>query len=128
LPEGLFDFRAFHSYPLRERQRGNQVEVIRGTLNLTKNIYDAYTEAPYELKRQYLALFWEKILIQDKHNAKAVPTPLLQALLEEQKVIIRGNWLPDLDEFRTREWEQVIRSLSYLGLPQLVATAQNTTS
>ncbi len=77
-----------------ERQRSSQVEVIRETLNLTRDIRDAYAKAPYELKRQYLALFWEEFRIQDKHVVKAIPTVLLQALLEEQKVMIKAPWLP----------------------------------
>jgi DNA invertase Pin-like site-specific DNA recombinase len=77
-----------------ERQRGSQIEVIRESLNLTRTIYDAYVEAPYELKRQYLALFWEKFVVQDKRIIKAIPTELLQVLLEEQKVMIRSKWLP----------------------------------
>jgi len=75
-------------------QREYDVDVIQEVVKLTRNIYRTYQTAPYELKRQYLGLFWEKFLVQDKKIIKAVPTKLITALLKEQKVIIESNWLP----------------------------------
>jgi site-specific DNA recombinase len=75
-------------------QREYDVDVIQEVVKLTRNIYKTYQTAPYELKRQYLGLFWEKFLVQDKRIVKAVPTKLITALLKEQKVIIESNWLP----------------------------------
>jgi len=75
-------------------QREYDVDVIQEVVKLTHNIYKTYKTAPYELKRQYLGLFWEKFLVQDKRIIKAVPTKLITALLKEQKVIIVSNWLP----------------------------------
>jgi len=78
-----------------EHQTLDQIDVLQNTLELAKNIYESYTKATYELKRQYLAFFWEKFLVQDRCIIKAIPSPLFQALLEEQKVMIRSNWLPN---------------------------------
>jgi DNA invertase Pin-like site-specific DNA recombinase len=75
-------------------QREYDVDVIQEVVKLTRNIHTSYKTAPYELKRQYLGLFWEKFLVQDKRIIKAVPTKLITALLKEQKVIIVSNWLP----------------------------------
>jgi hypothetical protein len=75
-------------------QRDFDIEVIQEVLRLTHDIYKAYKTAPYEQKRHYLGLFWEKFLVQDKEIVKAVPTKLIQALQEGQMVIIRSNWLP----------------------------------
>jgi hypothetical protein len=70
------------------------VDVIRGVLSLTRDIHRAYKKAPYQLKRQLLGLFWDKFFVQDKKIVRAVPTTLVQILLKERQVIIRGNWLP----------------------------------
>lgn len=75
-------------------QREYDVDVIQEVVKLTRNIYKTYQTAPYELRRQYLGLFWEKFLVQDKKIIKAVPTKLIKTLLEERKVIIESNWLP----------------------------------
>jgi site-specific DNA recombinase len=75
-------------------QREYDVDVIQEVVKLTRNIYKTYQTAPFELKRQYLGLFWERFLVQDKRIVKTVPTKLITALLKEQKVIIESNWLP----------------------------------
>jgi site-specific DNA recombinase len=76
-----------------ENQRAHDVDLIQEVLKLTRNIYHAYKAAPYELKRQYLGLFWEKFLIQDKKIIQAIPTMLIQALMKEKRVIISNDWL-----------------------------------
>ncbi|MCA9730921.1 MAG: recombinase family protein [Deferribacteres bacterium] len=73
-----------------DAQRQIDIDVIEGVLKLTRNIYKAYKDAPYDLKRQYLGLFWEKFLIQDKEIVEAIPTKYVAALLEKKQVIIRG--------------------------------------
>jgi site-specific DNA recombinase len=75
-------------------QREYDVDVIQEVVKLTRNIYKTYQTAPYELKRQYLGLFWDRFLVQDKRIVKAVPTKIITVLLKEQKVIIESNWLP----------------------------------
>ncbi len=75
-------------------QREYDVDVIQEVVKLTRNIYKTYQTAPYELKRQYLGLFWERFLVQDKRIIKAVPTKLITALLKEKQVIIESDWLP----------------------------------
>jgi len=95
-----------------ESQHSFDIEVIEEVLKLTRNIYKAYKTAPYELKRQYLSLFWEKFLVQDKKIIKAIPTALVQALIKERKVIIRGNLLPDpkfLITLRDQEYMAMIK-------------------
>jgi hypothetical protein len=65
----------------------------REVLKLSRNIHNAYKTAPYLLKRKYLGLFWHKFLVQDKKIIKAIPTKLIEALIKERKVIIRGDLL-----------------------------------
>ena len=69
-------------------QKEYDVDVIQEVVKLTRNIYKTYQTAPYELKRQYLGLFWEKFLVQDKRIVKAVPTKLIQDLQHEQGIFI----------------------------------------
>jgi len=77
-----------------DSRREFDIEVIQEVIKLSRNIYKTYKKAPYELKRQYLGLFWDKFLVQDKKIVKVIPTKLIQALLETEKVIISSNWLP----------------------------------
>ena len=46
------------------------------------------------MKHQYIGLFWEKLLIQDRSIVEAVPFRLVQVLQQEQKVIISSDWRP----------------------------------
>ena len=77
-----------------DNQHGYDVDIIRQVLKLTRNIYQTYKIAPYELKRRFLGLFWEKFLVQDREIVKAVPNKLIQILIEHRHVIISNNWCP----------------------------------
>jgi len=56
--------------------KSNESEILK----LTRNIYETYKTAPFWLKRQYLGLFWDKFLVQDKQIQQAVPTDLILRL------------------------------------------------
>lgn len=84
-------------------QHSLDIDVVQEVLRLSRNIYKAYKKAPYELKRQYLGLFWDQFLVQDKRIVEAVPTDLIQALERERKVIIVSNWRPSPRLIRTLE-------------------------
>lgn len=83
---------------LRLDELGYQQTLDLGTLQtvlrLLHNTYVAYQEAPYELKRQYLGLFWEKFLVRDRRIVEATPSRLVQALQEDNSVILRPTLLP----------------------------------
>jgi uncharacterized Zn finger protein (UPF0148 family) len=83
-----------HQIEELENQHHLDVSVLQEVLHLSRNIYAAYTAAPYELKRKYLGLFWDKFMIKDRKIIKAIPTDLVLALQKEQKVIIMSDWLP----------------------------------
>ncbi len=76
----------------------NQTEfdtcVIQEFLSITKDIYNSYKNAPYELKRQYLGLFWDKFLMQDRKIIKAIPSLTMRTLIHDKEVIIEPNLLP----------------------------------
>jgi hypothetical protein len=55
-------------------------------------VYEAYKKAPNALKRQYLGLFWEQFLVQDKEIVKAVPTRMIRVLQQQREVILGSKW------------------------------------
>lgn len=57
------------------------MDTFRQLVMLTRNVHKAYKAAPIQLKRRYLALFWEKIVVEDKKIKEAVPTKAFQELL-----------------------------------------------
>jgi DNA invertase Pin-like site-specific DNA recombinase len=90
-----------------EKKHDVDIDTIREALILTKNIYKAYKKAPYEIKRLYLAFFWDKIWVRDKKVVRVQPTKLIDALVENKKIFatksrrcldndfrLRTNWLP----------------------------------
>jgi DNA invertase Pin-like site-specific DNA recombinase len=103
-------------------QRDLHIDVIAEVIKLSRNIYEAYKTAPYELKRQYLGLFWERFLVRDKEMVEAIPAKLITALQKEQKVRLSSNWLPwSLLNLTLKDWDymstlkerlSVIKSLS----------------
>ena len=75
-------------------QREYEIDVLLEIIKFSHNIYKTFKKAPYELKRQYLGLFWDKFLVQDKKIIRAIPTKFIQDLLKMKKVIISPNCLP----------------------------------
>ncbi len=75
--------------------------LIDEILSLTTNIYQTYMEAPDFLKRHYLRLFIEKIYVKDKKIWKITENPIFSVLRKQQQVLIRGDWLADIDAVRT---------------------------
>ncbi len=73
-------------------QKDYDIDVIFEIIKFTHNCYDVYKTAPYELKRYFLGLFWDKFLMQDRKIIKAIPTKLILALEAEKKVLIRDDW------------------------------------
>ena len=76
-----------------DKQRELDIDTVQEILKLTRNIYETYKTAPFWLKRQYLGLFWDKFLVQDKQIQQAVPTEFILKLQQESKVLIRKDWL-----------------------------------
>lgn len=69
-------------------QRDCDTEVIREVLALTQDVYGAYQKAPVALKRQYLGLFWERFVVQDREIVEAIPSRIIRDLQEQQTVIL----------------------------------------
>jgi uncharacterized Zn finger protein (UPF0148 family) len=93
-----------------DSQREIDISVLEEVVRLARNIYRGYKRAPYELKRQYLGLFWEKFAVQDKKIVKAYPSKLIGTLLNSDKVIIEGIKGPSSPDIIT-----LLKDIKYLN-------------
>lgn len=85
--------------------RSNNIHEMEQLLLLSRNIYTAFKDAPFDLKRSYLALFWERFEVKDRQILIATPSRLFQAVLPQStakageipaftSVLKFSNWLP----------------------------------
>lgn len=84
--------------------RKENVLLFERLVQMGNNIGNAYREAPEELKRSYLNLFWEEIEVKDRKIKKAVPTKLYTELFPDYNfaqtnkltsnhiIITTGSW------------------------------------
>lgn len=61
--------------------------IIEEVLNMTRNIYKTYLDAPDFIKQYYLRFFFERIEIKNTKVVKFIPTPTFKVLLEGQQVL-----------------------------------------
>lgn len=73
-----------------EAKRETNVDVAQEILLLTRNIYKAYKKASPNLKRQYLAFFWEKFTVQDGVIISRECSPLFESLLALEKAFYKN--------------------------------------
>jgi len=95
--------------------RSNNIQELEQLLLLSRDIYRAFVKAPFELKRHYMTLFWEKIVVKDREVLEATPTILFQAVLPEPtakagnipaftSVLKFSNWLAGWYTYCTGAW------------------------
>ena len=79
----------------QEEENKNRIDInlVEEVLSFSRNIYQTYKDAPDFLKRHYLRLFLEKLIVKNKKIVETVPTPIFATLKENQEVIIRNKWL-----------------------------------
>lgn len=83
---------------LTRLQRGHSKK-IEGILELAKmarNIKQTYKDADPDLKRHYIALFFDKFYIRDGEIKTATPSKEIKPLLKNGQISVRvrTNWLP----------------------------------
>jgi hypothetical protein len=88
-----------------EGSRSSNIKELEQLLLLSRDIYKAYQETAPNLKRRYLALFWERIEVENKVIKKAILTQLFRAALPEKSeedlfVITKLKWLAAWSDFR----------------------------
>lgn len=67
------------------------IKVLDEVLALVENLYETYKTAPNDIKRTYLRMFIDKVLIDDKKIVEVKLTPIAQKLLEIEQVRISGE-------------------------------------
>ncbi len=83
------------------------IDLIEEVLAFTRNIHQAYIDAPKFLKRHYLRFFFEQIIVKNKKVYKVIPTPIFKILKNRHEIIVRQNGLPLLDTLRTFDYSLV---------------------
>jgi hypothetical protein len=83
-------------------------------LLLTRDIYKAYKKASFNLKRQYLAFFWERFEVADGVILRSIPSPLFQELLTAEEAYFKTP--KSKDALNTKDSENGI--LSNILLPE----------
>jgi len=68
------------------------VKVLDELLAFTDDIQKSYLEADNELKRRYLQIFFEKVIVNDGEIIEVIYTPAISQLLEIDRVRITNNW------------------------------------
>ena len=77
-----------------ENKRTLDFSLIEEVLNMTRNIYQTYNNAPDFMKQHYLRFFFERIEVKNQKVSKIVPTPTFKALLASREVIKSDIRLP----------------------------------
>jgi hypothetical protein len=68
------------------------IKVLDELLAFTDDIYKSYNQADNELKRRYLQIFFEKVIVNDGRIVEVIYTPAISQLLEIDRVRITNNW------------------------------------
>ncbi|HEU0080820.1 MAG TPA: recombinase family protein [Candidatus Paceibacterota bacterium] len=71
-----------------------KVDVIQKVILLARNLGEAYQQASPELKRTYLSIFWERFEVSDRKIAKAVPSPIMEALIATGTLCLNNKQKP----------------------------------
>src|SRR3989344_7033250 len=77
-----------------ERNRNIKVDVIQQVLALCRNIGETYKAAPYELKRLYLGLFWDRFEVSGGKLVNAIPSKIIRALAQTGSVCLNKKQKP----------------------------------
>lgn len=70
-----------------ERTHDLKIDELREILKFTKDIYRTYKNAPFVIKRHYLAFFWNRFEVKKKKIIKSEPTELFKALMQTGNII-----------------------------------------
>jgi site-specific DNA recombinase len=74
-------------------QRNLNLDQIQTILYFAKNIHGAYIKAPEDVKKQYLSLFFEKLVVSNKKIKKAILNPLFDSLIKAEKALYKTQKL-----------------------------------
>ncbi|MBI2415501.1 MAG: recombinase family protein [Candidatus Kerfeldbacteria bacterium] len=72
-----------------DAERNFEIDPIRVVLEFTRDIHSAYIKAPERLKRRYLNLFWDRLVVQNKSIVSVEPTKVVKALLDANALVTK---------------------------------------
>lgn len=72
-----------------EAERNFNIDDVSTVLHFVRDIHLSYSKAPEKLKKRYLNLIWDKIIIHDKKVLEAKPTPLFNSLIQAGVLITK---------------------------------------
>ena len=98
-----------------EDQKELDVDIAREVLLLTQNIHGAYKKASFDLKRQYLSLFWDKFDVKDGVILKPYPSPIFDELLRAEEAFFKKP-KSENREFPSDSEEVIFRTAGLRGL------------
>ncbi len=74
------------------KDHSKTVKVLDELLAFTDDVQNSYLEADNELKRRYLQIFFEKVIVNNGEIVDVIYTPAISQLLEIDRVRITNNW------------------------------------
>ena len=74
-----------------DRTKSLKVDTIQKLLNVVRNIGTAYKNAPPELKRTYLGLFWKKFEVAEGKVQKSVLSDVIEQLIALGLIKVEGK-------------------------------------
>jgi len=77
-----------------DRSKNVQIDVIQELLALIREIGIAYSDAPIELRRVYLSLFWERFEVSNRKIVNAEPTKIVKALVSTGSICLNKRQKP----------------------------------
>ncbi len=85
-----------------EDQYGSGFQHIEQLIDMATDIKNTYEDANESLKRQYLDLFFQKLMVRDGEIVLAYPSEDLEPLIRNGKIMVQVSeiWLPCVEEMR----------------------------
>jgi hypothetical protein len=77
------------------KDHSQSIEVLKKVLALAENIGKAYEDAPFLLKRNYLNIFFKKLVIKNGRIARFELTDELNPLIKSGSVLVEKILLRD---------------------------------
>ena len=102
-----------------EKNQEIRIDELQEILSFAKNIYETYKNAPYPLKRHFLAFFWNRFEIENKKIANAKMTDLFEALLQTGNAVMTPQTIAFNPVCQSQERELVSLRPQRGGRPDL---------
>jgi len=86
---------------LLSQDHSEKIRVLERVLRLAENIGNAFNSGNTVIKRKYLHTFFKRFYVKGKQIVGYELQDAVKPAIEEGSVLIKENWLPLVDVFRT---------------------------